>query len=208
MRNTRVLLSREHWVEAAIDELSVSGLDGVAVESLARRLKISKGSFYWHFRDRKELVAMVLETWKNRAFLDVVAALGSIEDPRRRLVALVQTAWADHHHLKAEGALVSAAVAGNQQVIPVVREVIAGRLDYLRGLYREMGLSPNEAGSWAITAYSAYAGLVQLVALRADCLAGEAEVRALAIHIESVLMPASIAGKSRAARLEGETAIR
>lgn len=192
MRNTRVLLSKEDWVEAAIDELSVNGFDGVAVEPLARRLKISKGSFYWHFRDLKELVAIVLDTWKARAFTQVISKLDSIGDPRSRLAALVHTAWANHRHLRAEGALVSAAVAGNKQVIPVVREVIAGRLDYLRGLYLEMGLPPGEAGRWALTAYSAYAGLVQMVALRAGSLTNEAEVRTLASHIESVLIPAKV----------------
>lgn len=197
MRKTRALLGKEDWVEAAIHELSINGFDGVAVEPLARRLKISKGSFYWHFRDRQELIATLLDTWQTRAFTEVIAKLDAISDPRQRLAALIQTAWSGHRYLRAEGALVSAAVAGNKQVTPVVRAVIAARVDYLRGLYLAMGLAPDEAGRWALTAYSAYAGLVQLVAVRAGSLTNEAEVRTLAVQIESVLIPAKLSAKPR-----------
>jgi AcrR family transcriptional regulator len=201
MRKTRVLLSKQDWVEAAIKALGISGFDGVAVEPLARRLGVSKGSFYWHFRELRELVAAVLETWKTRAFDNVIHELESISDPRRRLAALIRAAWADPAHLRAEGALMSAAAAGNELVIPAVREVIALRLEYLRGLYLAMGVSPGQADRWALIAYTAYAGLVQLVALRAGRLSDEAEIRALAAHVESVLIPA----KASSARARGRS---
>lgn len=184
-----MLLTREDWIEAAIDELSVSGFRSVAVERLARRLKISKGSFYWHFRDLKELVAAVLDAWKSRGFEEVIAHLRTIRDPRLRLAALIQTAWGHPRYLRAESALVSAALSGDKQVTPVVEEVTAGRLDYLRSLYVEMGLPVGEADRWAVTAYSAYVGLVQLVALKVRMLATEAEIRTLATHMESILVP-------------------
>ncbi len=190
MKKTKVLLSREDWIEAAIDELSVSGFRGVAVEPLARRLNISKGSFYWHFRDLKELVAAVLDAWKQRGFEDVIANLRTIRNPQQRLAALIHTAWGNRRDLRAESALVSEALAGNKQVIPVIEEVTAGRLEYLRSLYREMGLPASEATQWAVTAYSAYVGLVQLVALKVKMLKTEAAIRALATQMVSILVPA------------------
>jgi AcrR family transcriptional regulator len=43
--------------------LGVNGLDGVRVEPLARRLGVTKGSFYWHFKDRQQLVEALLDRW-------------------------------------------------------------------------------------------------------------------------------------------------
>lgn len=197
MKRSRVLLGKQDWVEAAIEELSVSGFDGVSIEPLARRLNISKGSFYWHFKDRRELVAAVLDVWKARAFTDVIGELSSIRDPRRRLAALIRMAWVNPRHLRAEGALMSAALAGNQLVIPAAQEVIALRLDYLRGLYLEMGVARSRAGRWALTAYTAYTGLVQLVALGAGDLDDAEEIRRLAAQVESVLIPAKAATRRR-----------
>lgn len=192
-----MLLSREDWIEAAIDELSASGFRGLAVEPLARRLSISKGSFYWHFRELKELVAAVLDTWKARGFEQVIANLRTIGNPQQRLAALIHMAWGNPRYLRAESALVSEALAGNKQVIPIVEEVTVGRLEYLRSLYREMGLPASEAARWSFTAYSAYVGLVQLVALKVKMLATEAEIRTLATHMESILVPAKASTSRR-----------
>jgi len=55
--------SREDWIDAAWAALGESGIEGVRVERLARRLDVTKGSFYWHFKDRDELVGALLDRW-------------------------------------------------------------------------------------------------------------------------------------------------
>ena len=55
--------SRDDWVEAAWDTLGGAGVEGVRVESLARRLGVTKGSFYWHFKNRQELIDALLDRW-------------------------------------------------------------------------------------------------------------------------------------------------
>lgn len=55
--------SRDDWVEAAWQTLGESGVEGVRVESLARRLSVTKGSFYWHFRNRQELLDALFDRW-------------------------------------------------------------------------------------------------------------------------------------------------
>jgi AcrR family transcriptional regulator len=53
------------WIEAALVRLAKHGLDDVRVELLARDLRVSKGSFYWHFRDRTDLREKMLAAWEN-----------------------------------------------------------------------------------------------------------------------------------------------
>ncbi|MEE8333040.1 MAG: TetR/AcrR family transcriptional regulator [Alphaproteobacteria bacterium] len=55
--------SREDWIDAAWEALGESGIEGVRVERLARRLGVTKGSFYWHFKDRQALVTALLDRW-------------------------------------------------------------------------------------------------------------------------------------------------
>ena len=57
----RQQLGRATWIKAALDILAGKGLDGIRVEVLAKRLKVTKGSFYWHFKDRRDLLDAVLE---------------------------------------------------------------------------------------------------------------------------------------------------
>jgi AcrR family transcriptional regulator len=55
--------SREDWVDAAWQTLGEAGVDGVRVEALARRLGVTKGSFYWHFKNRQHLIDALFERW-------------------------------------------------------------------------------------------------------------------------------------------------
>jgi AcrR family transcriptional regulator len=182
-------LGREAWVEAAIDELGVKGFRGLAVEPLARRIGISKGSFYWHFADLNDLVAAVVAAWKTAALDQVIAQLDQVADPKARLARLIHVAWDSRRHLRAEAALVSAALDGDRRISRVVKKVTNGRLAYLQAIYRQLGLTPVQAERWALTAYSAYVGSLQLMALEPKSLATEAAVRAHARHLEQVLIP-------------------
>jgi AcrR family transcriptional regulator len=55
--------SREDWVDAAWAVLGEAGVDGVRVESLARKLGVTKGSFYWHFKNRQALIDALFDRW-------------------------------------------------------------------------------------------------------------------------------------------------
>jgi AcrR family transcriptional regulator len=80
--------TREDWLRAARLALLHGGPAAVRVEKLARDLRVTKGSFYWHFRDRGELLEALLEEWEaEKAFLlDALAR----KDLRQSLAGLFQ----------------------------------------------------------------------------------------------------------------------
>jgi AcrR family transcriptional regulator len=63
---------RDTWLRAATQTLADSGVDGVKVETLARQIGLTKGSFYWHFKDRRELLDAVLDSWRAGRIDDIV----------------------------------------------------------------------------------------------------------------------------------------
>ena len=69
--SVRPQTDRETWVRAATQSLADSGVDGVKVETLARQLGLTKGSFYWHFKDRRALLDAVLEHWHEGRIDDI-----------------------------------------------------------------------------------------------------------------------------------------
>src|SRR5256886_10621558 len=58
-----VRLDSQTWIAAAFDALAEGGIDTVRVEPLAKALGITKGSFYWHFADRRALLDAMLHSW-------------------------------------------------------------------------------------------------------------------------------------------------
>jgi len=57
-------LNRSDWLKAARIALLKGGVEAVRVEKLARKLHVTKGSFYWHFKDREQLLEALLGEWE------------------------------------------------------------------------------------------------------------------------------------------------
>jgi AcrR family transcriptional regulator len=70
---TKQNLDRNAWIDFAIQVLANEGVEGLRIEVLARRLKVTKGSFYWHFKDRQALLNAVVTTWRDARILEVEA---------------------------------------------------------------------------------------------------------------------------------------
>ena len=66
MENSK--LGRKDWLRAARLALRKGGPEAVRVEKLARELAVTKGSFYWHFKDREELLEALLQEWEEETF--------------------------------------------------------------------------------------------------------------------------------------------
>ena len=85
-------LGRQDWIQAALDAIASGGLAAVAVEPLARKLGVTKGSFYAHFSSRDELIEAALESWERSHAEQQIDALGTIADPAERLAAVLRMA--------------------------------------------------------------------------------------------------------------------
>src|SRR5215210_963058 len=90
----RESLTAADWTEAALAALARGGLAAVAVEPLAKELGATKGSFYWHFADRNELLVSTLELWERRDTDRVIGAIGETDDVGIRLGNLLHVAFA------------------------------------------------------------------------------------------------------------------
>lgn len=153
-------LAPSDWTTAALMALRETGLSGVAVEPLAARLGTTKGSFYWHFPDRQALVAAALERWEHEETDAVIAALGSTDDPARRLELLAGYVFDPQHEPVLVVSLL--ADAGHSLVAAALERVTRRRVDYLGEQYRALGFDEGDARARALLAYTAFLGMAQL----------------------------------------------
>jgi AcrR family transcriptional regulator len=159
----RRTLAAEDWARAALAALAEGGIRAVAVEPLAARLGATKGSFYWHFRNRDELLAAAMELWERRETEEVIGAIGAEGGPRdrlHRLLLLVLGSADATGGNRVELAL--QADAGRPLVAAALERVTGRRLTYLAELFGELGFGPAEAARRGLLAYTAYLGHAQL----------------------------------------------
>ena len=153
-------LTASDWAEAALHLIAEKGLRALTVGALATRLGVTKGSFYWHFHGRSELLAAALARWEQRATTDAMRGLDAVTDARRRLELMLDAASQPPRSRSLYAALAEAAED------PIVRRVLdrvaSARIAYLERCYGNLGFSPALAKSYAVVAYAAYRGLLQL----------------------------------------------
>ncbi|MDQ3722260.1 MAG: TetR/AcrR family transcriptional regulator [Actinomycetota bacterium] len=154
-RSGKQLLGREDWIAAALDALAVGGVGAVAVDRLAKRLGASRGSFYWHFSDRGELIVAALEHWEREHTTEPIPGAVAISDPTERLRYVFREVYEQPVDM-IEIAL--AAVSDDPLVTPVFARVTRTRLAFLRAIFSELGLSAAEAHDRAWLAYAFYTG--------------------------------------------------
>jgi AcrR family transcriptional regulator len=156
-------LSKDDWVRAALFAIAEGGAAAVAVEPLAARLGATKGSFYWHFRNREQLITEALEFWEREGTDEVIDELAPLADPVERLRRLLEIAIGYEDDDAAGQADVGLLAAAHDPVVgPVLRRVADKRLDFLERIFREIGFPAGESRQRARIAYSAFLGWFEL----------------------------------------------
>ncbi len=74
-------LGAESWTQAGLTILARNGIEAVRIERLAKVLGVTKGSFYWHFKDRPALLDDMLRSWRQRATMGIIERIDRSEVP-------------------------------------------------------------------------------------------------------------------------------
>lgn len=149
-------LGRQDWLNAALSVFVEKGIEAVKVDSLAKSLKITRGSFYWHFKNLDDLLEAILLEWQavmTESIIQTVEKKGG--DPDRKLLNLFEIAAQTDDRL--EKAMRAWAIT-DPRAEAAIAQVDRQRLDYLQSLFMQIGFSQTDAEVRARVAYSVRLG--------------------------------------------------
>jgi AcrR family transcriptional regulator len=154
-KSKAIRLDAAAWVAAAFDALADGGIDAVRVEPLAKALGITKGSFYWHFADRRALLDAMLDAWMQGrvAAIREQAPLRGAPTAVLRQLADLYTRNANARGLAIELAI-RALARSDDGAAKAVRGVDRERLQQVGDLFAALGWARGEAQGRAVLFYS------------------------------------------------------
>ncbi|WP_428542181.1 TetR/AcrR family transcriptional regulator [Profundibacter sp.] len=159
-------LSPTDWIQAAFRALTTGGPQAIRAESIARALKVSKGSFYWHFKDVPALKQTMLDHWQQVATQDVIDLVESgASDAKARLQLLMHISTALPNDAYG-GDLAEAAIRDwaryDTAAANAVKAIDVQRLKFVETQFCALGFNPQQSKQRATILYAALIGLHQL----------------------------------------------
>lgn len=148
-------LTKAEWIDCGLKTLSEEGASALKVGALAEKLSVSRGSFYWHFKDIAAYRAGLLNYWLDQSTDQVIETLESHAGEPDRLKLLMRRAFNRQSRLERA---IRAWALQDDDVAVAVASVDAKRMTYIAGLLRKAGVSPAKATSRAAFVYWAYLG--------------------------------------------------
>jgi len=136
-------LTRADWISGAWKMLGEKGVEGVRVEPLARRLGVTKGSFYWHFKGRQELIEALVDYWFSLWDDEISNDRLSQSNPVDRIWVLFENVIGR----LSRGQTVSLRMLSHsdEDIARRIEERDRQRLAFLIDQLQELGFSPQEA---------------------------------------------------------------
>jgi AcrR family transcriptional regulator len=148
-------LTKADWIRHGLRTLANEGPNALKVGPMSTGLKVSRGSFYWHFRDIADFRSELLQSWRERTTDQVIQDLDAREGDPDRLKRLMRRALSGRRKL--DRAIRSWA-AEDEEVAVVVASVDARRVAGIAKLLVEAGVESERASDRAAFIYWAYLG--------------------------------------------------
>lgn len=200
-------LTRQDWIDAAINRLIKTSIDGVRVEPLADEIGVSRGSFYWHFKSRRELLEAVLDQWRENQTQRIMNRIRRDEklESFQRLVRLRMLP--PRTRLSADAAAFELAIRAwalrDKLARRIVERVDAERVKFTASLLLDADMPAAEAEFWALIGYAYTVGESLLRPNMTDSQIVECRTRLLAAqtqHISKKAKSVAVSATTKAAR--------
>lgn len=167
-RGTAARLKRDDWLDAAFNAAVEHGFDGVRVLVLADTLGVTRGSFYWHFKDHAELIAALLERWRaSEAKSNAQMQQPASPDPVKDLEILLDAALA-HGGVELRNMRFELALRGlgrrDAAVAEMLRGVDSARMALFASKFACITPDTQTATDLAVLFYISIAGSFQALA--------------------------------------------
>jgi len=137
-------LSKTDWLRYGLEALYLYGLRGLNVEPLAEHIGVTKGSFYWHFKDRNDFCECLVQYWEydlNTVVIEKIQSLsGTAEERIKSLMELVL-----NEELGKYDSDIRAWAAFDDIAEQAVARVDKQRMGFVKSLFEEIGFSNKDA---------------------------------------------------------------
>lgn len=175
------VVSKQEWIQAGLNQLREHGCQAISGEKLARRLDVTRGSFYHHFKKMDDYIEQLMDAWENSYTLEQLQRAHSL-DPHQEMTRLLEMAWNADVNLEVA---IRQWGFSNTRVQQRIEKIDQLRLQHLSNLYGVLVNDPEKGRRLGTIAYYGLLGV-----LHSSPRPTKTDLKALILEIQRFLLSA------------------
>lgn len=172
----KIIATKEDWISLGYKIFSEEGESGIIVEKMAKRLKVNKSSFYWHFKTRKEFINSLTMFWVKNATEQIIHFTNIKITPKQKVKTLVSLIYRQDPDFDFVFFLKRYAQK-EKNIQELIDSIENKRIEYAKGLLMELGYSYEEARIKSAILYKHFLAYHEILRYKKQSLNYEKEVK-------------------------------
>jgi len=140
----KIIAIKQDWINLGYKLFSEQGIAGIVVEKMAKKLKVNKSSFYWHFKTKKDFVTEIVSFWVSKNTNQIISMTDSEKSGKEKFEKLIELSFKKEPFLDFNFFLKRYALK-DKNIQSVIDEIDNQRIEYTKSILIEMNYSENEA---------------------------------------------------------------
>lgn len=132
-------MTKEDWLDSSLKLVSKYGADVLKIDSLCKKLKLTKGSFYHHFKSHKVFIEEILEYWYLTFTKNIIDEIKEFEtNPLKQIELLNKIIYSKDLNIEIE---FRAWGLRNKLILPYMEKIDKERILVIKNIQNK--LNPN-----------------------------------------------------------------
>jgi len=140
----KIVAKKQDWINLGYKLFSEQGIAGIVVEKMAKKLKVNKSSFYWHFKTKKDFVTEIVSFWISKNTNQIISITDSEKSGKEKFEKLIELSFKKEPFLDFNFFLKRYALK-DKKIQSVIDEIDNQRIEYTKSILIEMNFSENDA---------------------------------------------------------------
>jgi AcrR family transcriptional regulator len=140
----KIIAKKQDWIHLGFKLFSERGISGIVIEKMAKKLKVNKSSFYWHFKTKREFIQKLIEFWIHAETKQII----SLTDNEKSVLGKFRTFISLSYKKMPNQDFIFylKRYAQKEKTIKrIIEKIEFQRVEYVKSLLLEMGYSERDA---------------------------------------------------------------
>ena len=158
----KIIAKKQDWINLGYKLFSEQGIKGIVVEKMAKKLKVNKSSFYWHFKTKKDFVTEIVSFWVSENTNQIISLTDSEKSGKEKFEKLIELSFKKDPFLDFNFFLKRYALK-DKKIQSDIDKIDNQRIEYTKSILMEMNFSKNEAKSKSQLFYKYLIGYHEMI---------------------------------------------